>query len=96
MIDISKISGFGKTPGVVSSFREYKQICKMAGMSAVINQPMKDARAVKKLLDDRRELLEVLIDIIVSMFEDTEIIFPKREKAKKLVKQITGKSWEEL
>ena len=95
MIDIDKIPGFEKTPEIKENKDCYK-IEKIMGINIFVDDDyFETIRKIKKLHDDRRKLLKLLY-VIVKDGEERDIDIPLKSLAKKLLKKVTGKTWEEL
>ena len=97
MIDINKIPGFEDTPEKIDNVKDCEKIYKLVGISsATVSFDMfKNAEQFKKLLDNRRELMEFLLlihDTMYLTYETHQLSIYLEE----LVEKITGEKWNEL
>ena len=98
---LDDIPGFIKTPEI----KTVKDCIKILDIAEIKQSPMassyfENTKAIKKLLDDRRLLFELVLSYLSSRHGiNNSCMIPRhklRESAEKAIKKITGKSWEEL
>jgi len=93
-MNINKIPGFKETPEEIKHCDHAFVVLRIAGLTGSIASCMEDIEQLKKLLDDRRELLESFINVL-GLFH-TGCNVPEVEEGIVLVEKITGKTWDEL
>lgn len=95
MFDLSKIPGFEKPPDL-HALKACTDIYKIAGLKTM-NMKKDVAGALKKLLDDRRELLQLCIKMFCILFlthQNNDSVF--ESECLFLFRKVTGKSIDEI
>lgn len=97
-MNIEKIPGYEKTPHKIKRAKDAMRIFEIAGLKVDItdNHLFANAATLKKILDDRRLLLQCLLLHEISIDELSPYTDDQLKKLNKVYIELTGKTFHEL